>query len=372
MKIERRRGGAGIGSLLAIVVAGCAATTSSAPAPSVPSQPATPSAASSSTASPIPTTAASSAPSSSLALLPAHGRIAFNLASGPTGNISTNIDTIEPDGTGLVEVTHLTAGCERDPAWTPSGDRMVLGVGLPARAGCDDSTSQYVASMDSSGGSIQRLTTVSRGIFDDSPVVSPDGKRIAFSRFDVSGRLTGIWIMNADGGQLRRVTSTPRAFSAGGDQSPAFSPDGTKLVFARDRGDNAQGALEIVGVDGHGLREIVPESVDPAGPHWSPDGSKIVFGSLDTASAAIGHNIHVVNADGSGLASLTDETSPSGDGGPTWSPDGTRITFTQYHAGEHFVSVVVMNADGSDPVVIWHPISGTDNFPGSPAWGTAP
>ena len=42
------------------------------------------------------------------------------------------------------------------------------------------------------------------------------------------------------------------AFSAGGDQSPAFSPDGTKLVFARDRGDNAQGALEIVGVDGHG------------------------------------------------------------------------------------------------------------------------
>ena len=106
-----------------------------------------------------------------------------------------------------------------------------------------------------------------------------------------------------------------------------------------------------------------------AGPHWSPDGSKIVFGNLDTASAAIGHNIQVVNADGSGLASLTDETSPSGDGGPTWSPDGTRITFTQYHAGEHFVSVVVMNADGSDPVVIWHPISGTDNFPGSPGVG---
>jgi Tol biopolymer transport system component len=83
-------------------------------------------------------------------------------------------------------------------------------------------------------------------------------------------------------------------------------------------------------------------------------------------------DIYIVNADGSGLVTLTHETGYDGAGGPAWSPDGARIVFTRYHAGEDFVSLAIMNADGSNTVVVWHPTPKTDSFPGSPVWGTAP
>jgi Tol biopolymer transport system component len=109
--------------------------------------------------------------------------------------------------------------------------------------------------------------------------------------------------------------------------------------------------------------------MDAGGAHWSPDGSRIVFGHLDNATE---HGIDVVNADGRGLVTLIKVTGYDGVGGPAWSPDGTRIVFTRYHAGDDFEGLAIMNADGSDTVVIWHPTPKTDNFPGGPAWGTAP
>lgn len=325
-----------------------------------------------------PTVTASAGPTSSLAVapptptaspLPSHGRIAFTVAVGPHAEIATNLYTIEPDGTGLKMLTHVTAGCNRSPAWTPKGDRIVFSISVPATRGCDAAASTYLAWMSADGGAIHRLTTEPTGVFDDSPTVSPDGTRIAFSRFDLSGRLTGIWLINTDGSHLVRVTTTPPAWSAGGDQGPAFSPDGTRLVFDRDRTDAGNGALEIVGLDGTGLHEIVPESIDAGGAHWSPDGSRIVFSNSDSATE---HDIHVVNADGSGLVTLTNETGYDSAGGPAWSPDGTRIVFTRYHAGDDFVGLAIMNADGSNMVVVWHPTPQTDNFPGGPVWGTAP
>jgi Tol biopolymer transport system component len=325
-----------------------------------------------------PTMTASATPSSSLAVtvptptasaLPSHGRIAFSVAVGPHAEIATNIFTIEPDGTDLKMLTHATAGCNRSPAWTPNGDRIVFDISVPSTSGCDSARSTYLAWMSADGGAIHRLTTVSAGVFDDSPTVSPDGTRIAFSRFDLSGRLTGIWLIGTDGSHPVRVTTTPAAWKAGGDQGPAFSPDGTRLVFGRDRGDNGMGALYTVGVDGTSLNQIVPESIDAGGPRWSPDGSRIVFANMDTATE---HDIKVVNVDGSGLVTLTHETGYDGAGGPNWSPDGTRIVFTRYHAGDDFVGLAIMDADGSNTVVVWHPTPKTDNFPGNPVWGTAP
>ena len=52
-----------------------------------------------------------------------------------------------------------------------------------------------------------------------------------------------------------------------------------------------------------------PESLDAARPSFSPDGSLILFSNLDTSSTPQGHNVSVVNADGSGLILLTNEAS---------------------------------------------------------------
>ena len=55
--------------------------------------------------------------------------------------------------------------------------------------------------------------------------------------------------------------------------------------------------------------------------------------------------IYVVNADGSGLTKLTNNS--AWDGGPTWSSDGTQIAFETNRDGDY--RVYVMNADGTDP-----------------------
>jgi Tol biopolymer transport system component len=338
-----------IGGVTALIVGGCAGEATTSPTPSVSST------ASSHGPTPVPA-------------LPAHGRIAFTLEFGPTGD-DGNILTIEPNGTGLRMLTAVTAGRDGDPAWTATGDRIVFDSTFPPGASSANATSSNLFSMGSDGGSIRQLTSEPIHVFDGDPAVSPDGTRIAFDRFDLSGRQTGIYLVNTDGSHIVRITAPP-ASAAGGDQGPNFSPDGTKLAFVRDRVDGGDGVIYIVGVNGAGLRQVTPTSLNAAGAHWSPDGSKLLFGTPDTPSRG-GRNVYVVNVDGSGVHALTSETGQSYAEAPRWSPDGTMIVFDQFQDGDYFVALVVMHADGSNPVVIWHPTPHADVFPTGPAWGTA-
>src|SRR5260370_36624065 len=105
---------------------------------------------------------------------------------------------------------------------------------------------------------------------------------MGFDGFDKGGHLTGIGLMNRDGSNVGRVTKPPMS-AAGGDQHPDFSPDGTMLVFDRDGSDNGDGAISIVGIDGKGLRQVTPASLDATRPRWWPDGPKLLFGNPDTA-----------------------------------------------------------------------------------------
>src|SRR5262245_56050497 len=93
---------------------------------------------------------------------------------------------------------------------------------------------------------------------------SPDGAQLA-------GASDGhIVVMNPDGSSGRQVTSGPDAV----DETPTWSPNGSKLAFARDM----SGLLTIftVGADGEGLKQVAPGGceMDPA---WSPRGTKIAF-----------------------------------------------------------------------------------------------
>ena len=63
------------------------------------------------------------------------------------------------------------------------------------------------------------------------PQISPDGARVAFTRVWVDTEAdeyrTAIWLVNADGTGLRRLTAGER------DTQPRWSPDGTRLAFVR-------------------------------------------------------------------------------------------------------------------------------------------
>ena len=74
------------------------------------------------------------------------------------------------------------------------------------------------------------------------PFWHPDGQRIIFSSnwLDPDGRNFDLFLINADGSALARVT-----FNDTFDGFPMFSPDGTQLVFASNRGARSEGETNL-------------------------------------------------------------------------------------------------------------------------------
>ena len=106
-------------------------------------------------------------------------------------------------------------------------------------------------------------------------------------------------------------------------------------------------AICVANADGSGIARLTDlESGLALGPSWSPDGRKIAF----TSSEGTGEDtvsIYVMNADGSNMKQLTDH--PLVGLGPSWSPDGRRIAFlgSLGTGDEYQLAIYVMNADGS-------------------------
>src|SRR5437868_6977665 len=117
----------------------------------------------------------------------------------------------------------------------------------------------------------------------------------------------GIVVVGADGRGRRVVTRDYR------DRSPSWSPDGSRLVFAR------AGRLYVIRLDGSGLKLITPPRLNRAGePAWSPDGRSIAF--------VRGRAVYVMRASGGGTRRVFVSTDSIPEY-PSWSPDGKEIAF---------------------------------------------
>jgi len=178
------------------------------------------------------------------------------------------------------------------------------------------------------------------------PASVVENGKIAFSKGGPNG---GIYLMNADGTGVERLTSDP------GDTEPAWSPDGSSLGFVRSEGEKYD--IYVMNADGGAVTRLTTDGASSA-PAWSPDGTRIAF-ARDIPGD---QDIYVMDPDGSDVARLTD--GPLLEYAPAWSPEGTSIAFSAYASPPGPVHIYTMSADGTSR----SQITSGNHDDGSPAW----
>jgi TolB protein len=253
----------------------------------------------------------------------ANGKIAFS-----RGVNTGAIHVMERDGSGVTQLTSGGVNAEDEsPTWSPDGSKIAFARG--------NNIVPDVWVMNSDATGLTRLTFSELGASD--PAWSPDGKQLVYTEVVLRpGCLpfcrTEIFVMDADGTDRRRLTDNDVH-----DVEPAWSPDGSHIVFSRQIECPALSPcpfdLVRIAPDGTGERTLLANGHVNRDPDWSPDGTRIAFAS----SGAILHpnhfNIEVftMSSDGSDVRLLTPV--PDGSRGwlqsldPAWSPDGTKIAF---------------------------------------------
>ncbi len=211
---------------------------------------------------------------------PDGSHIAFEYPSdGPCGDSTcSSIFIVAADGSGRHPFTPADVRCEA-PAWSPRGDVIAY---VQWGSGIDGSI--YTRSMS---GKVHRLTHA-KNAFDSNPVWSPDGTRIVFAR---EVRYVYVnYVMNADGTHLRRLGGNPNTAIS------SWSPDKSLLAGSRVWGPyNNQNLTSVFNADGTRERRLLSDGGDPV---WSPDGRLLAFvpDNQDIVHGSVG----VIGADGKG------------------------------------------------------------------------
>jgi TolB protein len=249
------------------------------------------------------------------------------------------ISIINADGTADKVLTRSEVGLNY-PDWSPDGARLAAG-------GYVSDSTWSIYRLDADGGNLVRLTKAP-DVWDSDPDWSPDGSKIVFSRrYPKERSREELWVVDANGG-------TP-IFTGIKGSVAHWSPDGKRFLYQA----LVEGTYRILvrAVEGGDATTLVASAAHEMVPAWSPDGSRVAFTSMRDGNA----EIYVMNADGSGQQRLTRNS--AGDYSPAWSPDGSHIAWDSDRLGDE---LWIMRADGSDQRRLTHTRAGATAI--NPDW----
>jgi Tol biopolymer transport system component len=307
---------------------------------------------------------------------PLRGQIAFAHA-GISDRGHEQIYLGRADSSGVRQLVRSRAG-DTSPALSPDGRRLVFTRHLDS-----EPDTIFVVNVDGSG--LRRLAPSGCpalcGDAVEGPGWSPDGHTLVFTRAIFARGSTKpttieLWLMNIDTSQARRLTheSLGRAGGPPGaqDNDAGWSPDGTQVVFTHwEHGINGnpdQFAVETIKPDGTSRRQVTPNDINAGEPAWSPDGTLIAFQSPPNDVGMI-KDLYTIRPDGRDISPLTANLDANDSDHPTWSPDSRQVVFSHVRPGSTTgADLYVVNRDGSQP----HAVAATPLNETAPSWGVTP
>ncbi|MEQ9561866.1 MAG: winged helix-turn-helix domain-containing protein, partial [Woeseiaceae bacterium] len=189
-------------------------------------------------------------------------------------------------------------GYDYRPRWSPDGASILF-----SRGG-------NLWTIPASGGDERELIRNAQ-----NPNWSRDGKRIVFER------AYEVWLADAEGAQQTRVAGIPRVELALAPRWPAFSPDGSEIVFL-DAGTTPFADVWRIRIDGGTPVQMTFDPAMASAPVWSPDGKYVYYSTQRGGSRTLWRVSVADNTAAAVLAGSGDE------GFPDVSADGTKLVYS--------------------------------------------
>jgi len=203
---------------------------------------------------------------------------------------------INPNGSNLSYFLYASCG---DFDWHPNGEEMIAGIGWGT---------PYIIKVNVNDTSITQLGYFEEGAF--TARYSSDGNKIMVTADN--GISAGLWIMDADGGNARFLISSSIVWARFD-----WSPDGHTVAY-----EDIDGGISLIDTNGTNIRQLTEGGGLRSSPAFSPDGTKLVFDIREDEFKD--YEIYTINLAGSGLKKLATGRYPA------WSPDGSEIVFAKF------------------------------------------
>lgn len=286
------------------------------------------------------------------------------------------------------------------PAWSPDGSHIAF------RRHTNESDAVYL--IPSLSGPERKLADIfprllGPNVGGDGLAFSLDGKFLAVPDKNSADEPFSIVLISTETGEKRQISSPPAG--SVGDNTPAFSPDGSQLAFSRISGQGVED-IYLMRAEGGEPRRLTFDNRYIRDLDWTADGREIVFISLregdtglwrvsasggtpERVVTAVGYNItrlsisrqgdrlaytqyfvdtniwrvELAGPNGRASAPTILISSSKSDSAPQYSPDGKRITFRSDRSGSF--EIWACEADGSNPVQLTNLSS---HYAGAPCW----